>query len=90
MQFYDILRSLVTNAGLVTLLFTLARPKCRAWVEYSVLVVIVLGDFAANLWFYSRGDYTMLAKTDIVFFLLAALRPSRCFRKRLCRGFSTV
>ncbi len=82
MQFYDILRSLVTNAGLVTLLFTLARPKCRAWVEYSVLVVIVLGDFAANLWFYSRGDYTMLAKTDIVFFLLAGAAAKPLFQEK--------
>ena len=48
MELYDILRSLVTNAFLVTLLFTLARPKCRPRTEYLVLALIVLTDFAAH------------------------------------------
>ena len=82
MELYDILRSLVTNAFLVTLLFTLARPKCRPRTEYLVLALIVLTDFAANLYFYSRGDYTMLAKTDIVFFLLAGVASKPLFREK--------
>jgi len=82
MEFYDILRSLVTNAGLVTLLFTLARPKCRLRTEHLVLIAIVLADFGANLYFYSRGDYTMLAKTDIVFFLLAGVAAKPLFREK--------
>lgn len=82
MEFYDILRSLVTNAGLVTLLFTLARPKCKPRTEYLVLIAIVLADFSANLWFYSRGDYTMLAKTDIAFFLLAGVAAKPLFREK--------
>ena len=82
MEFYDILRSLVTNLGLVTLLFTLARPKCRPRTEYLVLAAIVLADFAANLWFYSLGDYTMLAKTDIAFFLLAGVAAKPLFREK--------
>jgi len=82
MEFYDILRSLVTNAGLVTLLFTLARPKCRPRTEYLVLAAIVLADFGANLYFYSRGDYTMLAKTDIAFFLLAGAAAKPLFREK--------
>jgi len=82
MRFYDILRSFVTNAGLVTLLFTLARPKCSLRTEYLVLAAIVLADFAANLYFYSRGDYTMLAKTDIVFFLLAGAASKPLFREK--------
>jgi len=83
MELYDILRSLATNAGLVTLLFTLARPKCKPKTEYLVLIAIVLADFAANLWFYSRGDYTMLAKTDIAFFLLAGVAVKPLFREKI-------
>ena len=82
MEFYNILRSLVTNLGLVTLLFTLARPKCRPRTEYLVLAVIVLADFAAHLWFYSRDNYTMLAKTDIAFFLLAGVAAKPLFREK--------
>ena len=87
MELYDILRSLVTNAFLVTLLFTLARPKCRPRTEYLVLALIVLTDFAANLYFYSRGDYTMLAKTDIVFFLLAGVASKPLFREKTMPWF---
>ncbi len=83
MELYDILRSLVTNACLVTLLFTLARPKCRPRTEYLVLIAIVLADFASNLWFYSRGDYTMLAKADIAFFLLAGVAAKPLFREKV-------
>mgnify|MGYP001212038701 CR=1 FL=1 len=87
MQFYDILRSLVTNAFLVVLLFTLARPKCRPRTEYLVLVAIILADFAANLWFYSRGDYTMLAKTDIAFYLLAGIAAKPLFSEKAMPWF---
>ena len=82
MEFYDILRSLVTNAGIVTLLFTLARPKCRPRTEYLILAAIVLSDFAANLYFYSRGDYTALAKTDIIFFLAVGIAAKPLFQEK--------
>lgn len=82
MELYDILRSLVTNAFLMTLLFTLARPKCKPRTEYLVLAATVLSDFAVNLYFYSRGDYTMLAKTDIAFFLLVGFAAKPLFREK--------
>ncbi|WP_458862738.1 sensor histidine kinase [Acidaminobacterium chupaoyuni] len=82
MEFYDVLRSLVTNAFLVTLLFTLGRSKCKPKVERLVLAAIVLADFGANLWFYSRNDYTMLAKADIAFFLLAGIAAKPLFREK--------
>ena len=77
MQFHDFLRSIVTNAMLVSLLFTLARPKCRPRTLLTALTAIVLLDLMLNVIFYLRNDYTTLGKLDILFFILvgAAVKP---------------
>ena len=69
----DILRSLVTNAMVVMLLFTLAQPKFRKRTLWAVLAVIVMLDLALNIYFYLRGNYTTLAALDILFFILVSL-----------------
>lgn len=77
MQFYDLLRSIVTNAMLASLLFTLARPKYRLRAMFAALVTIVALDLMLNVFFYLRNDYTTLGKLDILFFILvgAAVKP---------------
>ena len=78
MQFFqDIIRSLVTNALLIALLFTLAKPKCRKRTLWLAFAAIVVTDLAMNAFFYLRGDYTTLAMLDIVFFVIvgAATKP---------------
>ena len=80
---YDILRSLVTNAMLAALLFTLARPKCRKPMLWVALAVIVALDLALNVFFYSRNDYTTLSKLDIVFFILVGITTKPLFQETL-------
>lgn len=83
MMLYDILRSLVTNAMLAALLFTLARPKCRKPMLWVALAVIVALDLALNVFFYSRNDYTTLSKLDIVFFILVGITTKPLFQETL-------
>lgn len=80
MQLYDILRSVVTNILVVTLLFTLAQPKVRQKTLWMVLVGFVLTDLAFNIVFYLRDDYTTLAVLDIVFCLFAGVATKPLFR----------
>lgn len=81
MQLYDILRSLVTNAMLSALLFTLARPKCRWRILWVVLAAIVSLNLTMNMVFYLRDDYTTLAKLDIAFFILVGIATKPLFRE---------
>jgi signal transduction histidine kinase len=83
MLLYDILRAIVTNAMLVVLLFTLARPKCRPRTLWVALVAIVSLDLALNVFFYLRNDYTMLSKLDILFFILVGVAVKPLFRETL-------
>jgi hypothetical protein len=81
MEATDILRSFVTNALLVGLLFTLARPKCRRRTFWAVYCGIVLLDLALNIYFYMRNDYTTLGKLDILFFILIGAAAKPLFRE---------
>lgn len=81
MHFYDLLRSLITNAMLIGLLFTLARPKYRQWTLVAAFSIIMLLDLALNIHFYLQGDYTTLAKLDILFFILASSAIKPLFRE---------
>lgn len=81
MHIYDILRSLVTNALLIALLFTLAQPKCQKRTLWAVFAAIVAIDLAMNTFFYQRGDYTTLAALDIVFFILVGTATKPLFRE---------
>lgn len=82
MQFFqDILRSLVTNALFIALLFTLAQPKCRKWTLRLVFVSIVVADLAMNAYFYLRSDYTTLAALDMVFFIVVGAATKPLFRE---------
>ncbi|MEN6351084.1 MAG: GHKL domain-containing protein [Syntrophomonas sp.] len=83
MQLYDILRSLVTNAMLALLLFTLAQPKYRARTLGATLGAIVSLDLAMNVFFYLRNDYTTLGKLDILFFIFAGVAVKPLFRETL-------
>jgi signal transduction histidine kinase len=83
MQLYDIIRSVATNAMLVMLLFTLARSKFRARVQWAALIVIVCLNTSLNIWFYLQGDYTTLAKLDIVFFGFVGIIAKPLFQDRL-------
>ena len=83
MQLYDILRSIVTNAMLVALLFTLARPKYRPRTLGVVMAAIVSVDLALNVFFYLRNDYTTLGKLDILFFILVGVAVKPLFRETL-------
>ena len=83
MMLYDILRSLVTNAMLAALLFTLARPKCRKPTLWVTLAVIVALNLALNVYFYLRNDYTTLSKLDIVFFILVGIATKPLFQETL-------
>lgn len=83
MHLYDILRSLVTNAMLVALLFTLAQPKYRKHILWVTLAAIVVVDLALNTFFYMRGDYTTLAALDIAFFILVGAATKPLFRETL-------
>jgi signal transduction histidine kinase len=81
--FFDILRSIVTNAMLAALLFTLARPKYRPQTLWVALAAIVSLDFAMNVFFYLRNDYTTLGKLDILFFILVGIAVKPLFREKL-------
>ena len=83
MQFYDILRSIVTNIMLSALLFTLARPKYRPQAQWVALAVIVSLNLALNVYFYLRNDYTTLGKLDILFFILVGVAVKPLFRETL-------
>lgn len=83
MQLYDILRSIVTNAMLAALLFTLARPKYRPQALWVALAAIVSLDLALNIFFYLRNDYTTLGKLDILFFILVGVAAKPLFRETL-------
>ncbi len=83
MLLYDILRSIVTNAMLAALLFTLARSKCRPHTLWAVLAAIVLLDLALNVFFYLQNDYTTLGKLDILFFILVGVAVKPFFRETL-------
>lgn len=83
MQLYDILRSIVTNAMLTALLFTLARPKYQARTLWAALAAIVALDSALNVVFYLRNDYTTLGKLDILFFILIGVAVKPLFREAL-------
>lgn len=83
MQLYDILRSLVTNSMLVTLLFTLAQPKVKKRTLWLALAAIVLVDLALNIFFYLRGDYTTLAALDIAFFIIVGAATKPLFQETL-------
>lgn len=77
MQFYDILRSIVTNTMLAALLFTLAQPKCRPRTIGAVLAAIAALNLLLNIVFYLQNDYTMVGKLDILFYIFvgAAVKP---------------
>ncbi|MEG0985683.1 MAG: GHKL domain-containing protein [Cloacibacillus sp.] len=81
MALYDILRSLVTNALLVALLFTLAQPKDRKHTPWITMTAIVATDLVINIFFYLRGDYTTLATLDIVFFILVGVATKPLFKE---------
>ncbi len=83
MQLYDILRSIVTNAMLVALLFTLARPKYRPQTLWVALAAIVSLDLAMNIFFYLQNDYTTLGKLDILFFILVGIAVKPLIRETL-------
>lgn len=83
MLIYDILRSLVTNAMLVALLFTLTQPKVRKRTLLITLAGIVALNLALNIFFYLRNDYTTLAKLDIIFFILIGVVTKPLFRETL-------
>lgn len=83
MLLYDIIRSLVTNAMLAALLFTLARPKYRQWTLWVAFSAILVLDFALNIFFYLRDDYATLARLDIVFFILVGIATKPLFKETL-------
>lgn len=83
MQLYDILRSLVTNAMIVVLLFTLAQPKERKVTLWFVFVAIVIINYAMNSYFYLRADYTTLALLDMLFFIFIGAATKPLFRETL-------
>jgi signal transduction histidine kinase len=83
MQFYDFLRSIVTNTMLVALLFTLARPKYRLRTLLTALAAIVIADLMLNIYFYLRNDYTTLGKLDILFFILVGAAVKLLFQETL-------
>ena len=80
---YDLLRSFVTNAMLLALLFTLARPKSRQATLWVVLAGIVALNVALNVFFYLRNDYTTLSKLDIAFFILVGIATKPLFQETL-------
>ncbi len=79
MQLFDIVRSIVTNAMLIILLFTLARPKYKPWTLWTAFFAIVLLDLSLNIFFYLRDDYTTLAMVDIGFFILVGIAVKPLF-----------
>ncbi len=79
MPLFDIVRSIVTNAMLVILLFTLARPKYKPWTLWTAFFAIVLLDLSFNIFFYLRDDYTTLAMVDIAFFVLVGIAVKPLF-----------
>ena len=83
MELYDILRSLVTNAMIVALLFTLAQPKVRNRTLWVAFVAIVALNFAMNAFFYLRADYTTLALIDMLFFIFIGAATKPLFRETL-------
>lgn len=83
MQLYDILRSLVTNAMIVALLFTLAQPKVRKRTLWFVFIAIVITNYAMNTFFYLRSDYTTLALLDMLFFIIIGAATKPLFQQTL-------
>lgn len=79
----DLLRSLITNAGLAVLLFSLGKPRKSLRLRVIVIVLIVIADMAANLYFYLRDDYSDLARFDILFFILVGLVSKPLFEEKV-------
>ncbi len=83
MQTTDIVRSLATNIMLLWLLFTLVRPRYRRWTVLTALTVMVVLDFALNLFFYAEHNYTAIATLDIIFFLLVGIAAKPLFQETM-------
>ncbi len=83
MQLYDILRSFVTNAMLIALLFTLAQPKVRTGTLRFAFIAIIILNFAMSAFFYIRADYTTLALLDMLFFVLVGVIVKQLFKETL-------
>lgn len=83
MELYDIIRSIVTNAMIVALLFTLAQPKVQKRTLWFAFVSIVVLNFAMNAFFYLRADYTTLALIDMLFFIFIGAATKPLFRETL-------
>lgn len=83
MQVYDIVRSIVTDAMLAALLFTLACPKYHVRTLWAALIAIVAFGLALSVFFYLRRDYTTLGKLSIPSFILISAAAKPLFRETL-------
>lgn len=83
MQMHDVIRSLVTNAMLVTLLFTLAQPKCCKRTMWMTWAAVIIVDMGLNIFFYLHHDYSTLALLDIAFFMFVGVATKPLFKETL-------
>jgi len=70
--FPDLLRSCVSSIMNVILLFALIRPRYKPAVTISVMTFCFLTEVSISCFFYYSGNYTMLAKVDLLFLLIIA------------------
>ena len=76
-MFANLLRGLVSSTMNAILIFTLARPKFskRTMIIYTTLFIIF--DLVNSAYFYSKGNYSGLAKFDyfMLFIIFAIFKP---------------
>ena len=68
---------------LVTLLFSLARPKYSRIILGLTIFIIVVSDVGLNIFFYLRSDYTTVGKLDIVFFIIIGVAIKILFQETI-------
>lgn len=88
--FPDILRGCVTNIMIIILLSTMAEPKYNKKIMHIPILVFFLIDIFANIYFYNIGDYTTLAKFDIVLLCIISIVLKPLFHESIMQWLFNI
>lgn len=80
--FWDILRGLVTDVMYMTLLTNMGQLKYNKKKTAIFIIMVVCIDVAFNICFYSKRDYTNLAKFELVIIIMACIISIPIFKVR--------
>lgn len=74
----DVLRSIVSDFMVMIFLYTLAQPKNKIkGLLFSLNIIIIILNVSSNIYFYRSGNYTSVARFDVIFMavLCVASKP---------------